>query len=237
MSRKFIVLDTEGVPTTKHPDNQAHPETSLFYDLGFIVADRDGKIYEEQSFINSDVFFQDELMNSAYYAKKIPQYYVGMNTEWKIASTKKIWIAFKDAIHKYDVRDIWAYNVRYDMTVCNNTMHTASNGFSSWFKPFKCTYRDIWDYAGSTICNTRKYVKWCKDHGFLSATGHPQTSADVVAKYVYGEMDFNERHTALDDCHCELDILLAGLKRKQKARKSMGQGWRDASKLAKEILT
>lgn len=240
MGRKFIVLDTEGVDTVKHSDNQPHPETSLFYDFGFIVADREGNIYEEKSFINTDVFFKyddkgNRIMDSAYYANKLPQYYVGMGEEWDLANTKEIWVSFKDAILRYGVRDIWAYNVRYDMLICDSTLRHMSNGFSQWFKPFKCNYRDIWDYAGSTICNTKKYVKWCGEHGFISEKGNPRTNADTVAKYVYGELSFEERHTALDDCQCELDILLQCFKRHQKARKSMGQGWRDAANVCKEL--
>ena len=93
--------------------------------------------------------------------------------------------------------------------------------------------RDIWDYAGSTICNTSKYVKWCRDHGFVSKSGNPSTTADTVGKYLRGSLEYQECHTALSDAEDETAILLAAMKRHQKARHSMGQGWRDASKLAK----
>ena len=235
MSRNFIVLDTEAVSAVKHSGNNAHPETSLVYDFGFIVANREGEIVDRFSFINSDVFFQSDLMQSAYYAKKLPQYFEGMGQEWEVANTLTIYRTLANACKTYNVKDIWAYNVRYDMTALNNTVRTFSNGFRSFFAPHKTNYRDIWDYAGSTICNTAKFVKWCDANGFVTPTGNPSTSADTVAKYVSGDLTFNEHHTALSDCECELSILLAALKRKTKARHSKGQGWRDAAKKAKQI--
>ena len=235
MSRNFIVLDTEAVSTVKHSDNNAHPETSLVYDCGFIVANREGEILDRFSFINSDVFFNAPLMDTAYYADKLPQYFEGMGYEWEVANTLTIFRTLADVCKKYNVKDIWAYNVKYDMTALNNTIRTFSNGFRSFFAPYKTEYRDIWDYAGSTICKTAKYVKWCDKHGFVTKTGNPSTSADTVAKYVSGDMAFKERHTALSDCECELAILLAALKRKAKARHSKGQGWRDAATIAKTI--
>lgn len=233
MSRNFIVLDTEGVDTVKYGDGQPHPETGLFYDFGFIVANREGDILHEASFVNTDVFFQEGLMNSAYYANKLPQYREGLGTLWTPANTSTIWHTFKEVCGDYNVRDIWAYNVRYDMTICNATIREQSNGFVKYFAPYKSRYRDIWDYAGSTICNTQRYVEWCKANDFVSAKGNPSTSADTVGKYIYDDMDFVEQHTALSDCHVELDILLAAFRRHQKARHSKGQGWRDASAIAK----
>ncbi len=230
-SRNFIVLDTEGVNTGKPGKNLG--ANALFYDFGFIVANREGEVMDKFSFVNMDVFSNNDLMSTAYYYEKLAQYHDGMGLEWVPASTLEIWNTFCKAVSDYRVRDIWAYNVNYDHASVNNTINTFSNGFRRFFAPYGCKYRDIWDYAGSTICNTKKYVVWCMEHGFMSPSGNPSTSADTVGKYLRGSLEYEERHTALSDCEDELKILMAAFKRKQKASHSSGRGWIDASKKAK----
>lgn len=236
MSRNYIVLDTEGVDTVKHNDGRVYAETSLFYDLGFIVVD--GKTHEiiaRYSFINSDVFFKSDLMTSAYYAEKLPRYYEGMNSIWTIADTLTIWETFKNACKQFNVKKVWAFNCQYDKKCANNTIKTFSNGFCKYFLPYGVEWCDIWDYAGSTICNTKKYVKWCIEHLFLSEKGNPRTNAETVYRYLIADNSFIEDHTALSDCEIELSILRKAKARKQKARHSKGQGWRDAAKILKNL--
>lgn len=234
MGRNFIVLDTEGVNVGK-PNSRNLGENAKFYDFGFVVADRDGEVLDKFSFVNTDVFNDYALMKSAYYAEKLPQYHAGIGESWIPASTNEIWHVFCKACVDYKVRDIWAYNAKYDKSCTNFTIEQASNGFRRFFAPYGTVWRDIWDYAGSTVCNTSKYVKWCRDNGFISPNGNPSTTADTLGKYLRKTMDYQECHTALSDAEDELAILLAAMKRHQKARHSMGQGWRDASKLAKQI--
>lgn len=236
MSRNFIVLDTEGVNVGKpNPNNLG--DNAKFYDFGFIVANREGEILDKFSFVNTDVFNDFGLMSSAYYADKLPQYHEGIGDLWIPASTREIWDVFCKTAIQYDVRDVWAYNAQYDKSCTNFTIKCASNGFRRFFAPYGCKWRDIWDYAGSTICNTSKYVKWCRDNGFISKSGNPSTTADTVGKYLRGTLDYQECHTALSDAEDETMILLAAMKRHQKARHSMGQGWRDSSKIAKQLRT
>lgn len=234
MSRKFIVLDTEGVNDGK-PNANNLGANALVYDVGLIVADRDGQVFDKFSIVNTDVFYQDSLMKSAYYHEKIPQYIEGIGENWEPMSWLQIVNLMRNLVMDYQVEDIWAYNVLYDQSATNYTTAKASNGFKRFFAPYGTRYRDVWDYAGSTICNTQKYVAWCIENGFVSASGNPSTSADTVGKYLRGSLEYQERHTALSDAEDELRILLAAFKRKQKARQSKGQGWRDASKIAKEL--
>ena len=118
MARNYIVLDTEGVDTQKRTDGQPNPSSGLFYDMGYLVIDGEtGETIEARSFINSDVFFNLALMRSAYYAEKRPQYLDGMGTDWEVASTLTIYRTLKEDIKAYEVRDIWAYNARYDMAI------------------------------------------------------------------------------------------------------------------------
>lgn len=232
--RKFIVLDTEGVNDGKPSANNLGAN-ALVYDVGLVVADRQGNIYDRFSIVNTDVFYQNSLMESAYYHKKIPQYIEGIGENWEPMSWLQIVNLMRDLVMDYQVRDIWAYNVSYDRAATNYTTAKASNGFRRFFAPYGTRYRDVWDYAGSTLCATKKYVEWCIENGFVSASGNPSTSANTVGKYLRGSLYYEEQHTALSDAEDELYILLAAMKRKQKTRDSCGQGWRDAAKIAKEL--
>ena len=236
MARNYIVLDTEAVSTVKHADGKAHPETSLFYDFGFIVVD--GNTHEtivDYSFINSDVFFRNGLMDSAYYAEKLPRYYAGMGKYWEVENTFTIWQTFINACKRYNVRKVWAFNAAYDKRATNNTIQTFSNGFISEFIPEGVKWADIWDYAGSTLCKTRKYVDWCIRNDYITSKGNPMTCAEVVYQYLINDNSFIEAHTALKDAEIEAVILRKCKLRKQRARHSIGQGWRDAAKIAKSI--
>ena len=69
-----MILDCETCPCDKD-FNGVSPFNMLVYDLGWVVADKRGKIYRTRSFVNKDIFLgEKDLMQSAYYAEKIPQY-------------------------------------------------------------------------------------------------------------------------------------------------------------------
>ena len=66
MEKRYIVLDTE---TTNSLDDP------IAYDIGFAVIDEYGTVYETHSYVIADVFLDKDLMASAYFADKIPQYW------------------------------------------------------------------------------------------------------------------------------------------------------------------
>ena len=247
MARNYIVLDTETAPTFRHCDGQPHPETSLVYDVGWVVVDgNSGEFLETRSFLNTDVFFT-QFMNSAYYAEKLPNYWDIIRdnvsefdaSNWYFDTFLNIFNQFKEDVREYEVRDIWAYNAKFDKTVLNHTIETLSNGYVRFFAPYgvkntKVHWRDVWDYA-SCITGSEKFVKWAMAHEKLTASGNPKTSAECVYQYLTGDDGFVEEHTALSDAMIEAYILRKAKKRHKKTRHSMGQGWRDAAKTAKTM--
>ena len=51
------------------------------YDLGFAVHDKQGNIYETYSLVIADVYCNEkEIMQSAYYSRKLPQYEEDLKT-------------------------------------------------------------------------------------------------------------------------------------------------------------
>ena len=49
---------------------------SIVYDIGWVITDKQGRIYETRSFLIYEVFVaMKDVMSSAYYAEKIPMYW------------------------------------------------------------------------------------------------------------------------------------------------------------------
>ena len=89
----FMVLDVETANST---------DDALVYDLGYAIVDRNGEVYEADSFIVSDIFFDEaEMMNSAYYASKIPQYFKGIEEKaFKVRRFYQVRHTIKEALEK-----------------------------------------------------------------------------------------------------------------------------------------
>ena len=225
----IIILDTEGTNKIK-PVSGNIAETALVYDIGWIVADKKtGEVLDKYSFVNTDIFYRDNLMRNAYYVGKLPQYHEGLGEEWTPLSFLSIKKIFANVCRDYNVKQIWAYNARYDRTALNNTCAELSNGFVEFFTPYDIKWCDIWDYAGKTLCSTSKFIKWVIANDYVTAKGNPQTSAEVVYRYLTQNKEFVENHTALEDCEIEHAILRACLKRSGAQPKTMGNGWRYAA--------
>ena len=73
--KKYIlVIDTETANGFMGENGKLDLSNSLVYDIGYKVIDKKGKTYEENSFVIYDIFFNKEMMQSAYYKQKIPRY-------------------------------------------------------------------------------------------------------------------------------------------------------------------
>ena len=62
----IMMIDTE---TTNDID------CPIVYDVGYQVFTLDGELFCERSFVNADVFLDKELMASAYFVDKVPNYW------------------------------------------------------------------------------------------------------------------------------------------------------------------
>ena len=113
MSKKYyLVLDTETCNTIEQP---------LPYDIGWCVCDRYGNIYQERSFVVADTFLDmKDVMKSAYYAEKIPQYWEDIkNGTREIKSMWNIRKLMLDDIKVYKIKEIGAYNMGFDKRALN----------------------------------------------------------------------------------------------------------------------
>jgi hypothetical protein len=229
--RYVAIVDTE---TTSLNRAAKAFSTCLVYDFGYVISDTKGNIVVKRSFINDDVFSNPSLMETAYYAEKLPMYHENKGNEWIHSTTLEMWNIFNNDIKEYGVKagDVFAYNAGFDMRALNFTINHFSNGFVKEFIPCNM-WRDIWVIAGKAITATNKYVNFCIDNGLLSEKKNPSTSAETVFKYLTGNIEFAERHTALNDSEIEHFILMNCFKRHAAMPATLGQGWVYAARIKK----
>ena len=201
-TEKFIVLDVETANDTVD---------ALTYDIGFIVADRHGNIYESHSFCVYDIYRgKRELMQSAYYAHKLPLYEEGLkNGEYKLArfSTVKniIWKLMAD----YNITKVFAYNCHFDRNARTKTQIWLTKSKYRWFFPYETEFCDIWNFACSTICQQKGYKDFCELNGYISNRGNNyRSSAETVYQFITNQPTFEELHQGLADVYIEYEILL-----------------------------
>ena len=232
----YLVVDVE----TANSTNQA-----LTYDIGFSVCDKKGNVYESKSFAISDIFFDEkkiynnyELMDSAYYANKLPQYYEGMRSgAWKVVS---LFVA-RQEIHRlmaeYNINVVCAYNCNFDKNALNTTLRYISKSKIRWFFPYGTEFYCIWNMACQTICKQKGYLRFCLKNGLYSESGNMKTSAETVWAYMTQNPNFEEKHTGLEDVKIEVQIFAKCIAQHKKMDKGINRlCWRIPQADFKEML-
>lgn len=200
-----LVIDTETANTIEQP---------MPYDVGYAIVDTEtGEILTEKSFVVAEIFLDKELMSNAYFAEKVPQYWEGIKNGTRVMKSvcnirKQIFADMK----KYHVSKVGAYNMGFDNRATKNDIRYISGSMIRWFFPYGTELFCIWNMACTSILNTKKYVKFALDNGFVSACGNVQTSAEIAYRYLTNQVDFVESHTGLEDVKIEVAIMLAVLR-------------------------
>lgn len=234
-TEKFIVLDIE--TANDIPDTFA-------YDVGFVVADRKGTIYEEESYVIKDVFIRErELMQTCYYANKLPLYEERIaNGNAKVVSLFTVRRKIAHYIAKYNIKKVYAYNANFDRNGLNTTMRYLTKSKYRWFFPYGVEICCIWHMACQTICNRMDYCLFCAKNGYYSPRGNMTTNAETVYKYLTKNADFEEEHTGLADVRIELEILCKCLTYHEKINRNINRGCfhipqKKFKKVCKKVLT
>ena len=204
-----IVLDTETANTITN-EHGLDMSNVLFYDLGFQLVDSHGRTYGKKfSFVNSDIFtHEEELMQSAYYAKKIPQYRADLASGKRIlANTYEIRKALVDLINKYDCKFVCAHNARFDYNSLNNTQRWTTKSRFRYFLPYGLEWWDTLKMARSVMGKMPTYQRFCAENGYTTKTGKPRFTAEICYRFITKDNTFVESHTGLEDVEIETEIL------------------------------
>ena len=204
-----ICLDTETANTIDN-DGELDMTNVLFYDLGFQVVDSHGRTYGKKfSFVNSDIFLHEkELMKSAYYAKKIPQYWKDI---WagkrKVATTAEIRKVLCDVVAEYNCKFVCAHNAMFDSRALNNTQRWVTKSKFRYFLPYGLEWWDTLKMARSVMGKMPTYRKFCEENGYLTKRGQLRFTAEICYRFITKDNTFEESHTGLEDVEIETEIL------------------------------
>lgn len=211
-----IILDTETA------GNVNCRKTLRVYDLGYQIVDSDFNVLATRSFVVRDTFFNKELMNTAYYAEKVPAYWGDIKAGTrKIKAASTVYNQFHEDCKEYGIKQVWAYNAAFDRSALDTMTRVYSNQFIKSFLPKGVQWCDIWACATDIICNKRPYFDFCLANGYVSESRNVKTSAEIVYQFLTNNPAFVESHTALEDVKIETAILQACLRAKKKMNKDI----------------
>lgn len=217
-----IVIDTETCPIDKNFEGVA-PENMWVYDIGWQVVDKHGNVYERASYINKDIFYGErELMNSAYYAWKIPNYEKQIaNGERIVASFYEIRKALVEVMKEYEITEVYAHNMRFDLGTLNTTERWLTKSKYRYFFPYGTEICDTLKMARDVLGKMPTYKKFCVENDFCTAKGQPRYTAEIIYRYITKDLDFVESHTALEDVEIETEILAYCYRQHKKMRRKL----------------
>lgn len=197
----YCTLDTETVGGAANPKG--------FYHLGGLIHDRKGKVYGCFNYLIADMLNKIQFDN---YAKPNMARYEAMlaNGNATLIDTEDHAIEMVEALLTYfKVNHIMAYNSSYDFckTKCANLLAGR-------------TFIDLWLMALQTICQQKRYSKFCADYGLFTKRGVCRTTAEAVYAFLTDTPAFQEEHTALEDSKIEKYIFEQCVKTHKKYTKN-----------------
>lgn len=218
-----LVLDTETANTLVNEDGRMDMSSVLMYDCGWSVVDTKGNVYLERSYVNRDIFvYERELMQSAYYAWKIPRYVEDLRNGNRImANTYEIRQQMLADMELYHIHEVVAHNARFDYNALNGIQRwTTKSRFRYWF-PYGTEVWDTMKMARDVIYKMPTYRRFCEEHGLLTANGRLSTTAENLYRFITKNPDFVESHTGLEDVQIEREIMFYCFRQHKKMRKGL----------------
>ena len=192
---KICVFDTETTSLEK----------PFCYNVGFILIDTESReVLCREEYCIEQIWHNAELFSSAYYADKRPIYVNRMRAK-KIRLEKWGYVTQRMArlFKTYDIECAFAYNSSFDEKVFEYNC--------DWFKtinPFdNIPILDIRGYVHHFIAFKPKFKEWCDEQEAYTESGNYSTTAETLFRYITGNLNFDEEHTALADSEIEMFIL------------------------------
>lgn len=203
---KVIMLDTETTNDIECP---------ICYDIGFSILDLDnGEVIERHSYVVADVFCDKELMSSAYFIDKVPQYWADIkNGTRMLRRWATIRAIIKDVMTQYEVDTVVAHNARFDYTSTATTQRYLTSSKWRYFFPYGTKFLCTLKMAKQVFGKDNEYIAFCEEHEFLTTYKKPKLTAEVIYRYLTNDIEFVESHTGLEDVEIETVILLECIKR------------------------
>ena len=222
----LLCLDTETANTISemvNGKNRLNMDNVLFYDLGGKVIDTKGRVYETFSFVNADIYLREkELMNSSYYAHKLPQYEQGLRDGSRIMrTTLGIKSYIKALCDAYGIKTAVAQNARFDKNALDTTLRYVTKSKYRYFLPYGVDWWDTMKMARSVMHKMPTYRKFCEANGYITKSGQLSATAENLYRFIIKDTTFEESHTGLEDVEIEIQIMLYCFRQHKPMRKKL----------------
>lgn len=186
----------------------------ICYDFGFSVIDEKGKVYEQGSYVVADVFLDESLMLSAYFADKIPQYWEDIKSGKRLL---RRWHTIKnivwDVMAQYGITCVVAHNARFDYHSTATTQRYLTCSKWRYFFPYGTQFLDTLKMARSVFSKDETFVAFCEKNDYLTTYKKPRYTAEILYRFLTNNIEFEESHTGLEDVEIETEIFLECLRR------------------------
>lgn len=193
-------------------DDKLDLSQSIVYDIGWAICDKKGRIYKTRSFLIYEVFVaMKDVMESAYYAEKIPMYWEQVTSgQRRLVRFQTMYNIFWEDIKEYGVSAIFAHNARFDHKALTNTIRWITKSKKRFFFPRNIEIWDTLKMARQTIGKQKSYKRWCIRNEYMTNHKKPQVrlTAEILYRYITGNNDFIESHTGLEDVIIETKIMV-----------------------------
>jgi hypothetical protein len=203
---RILLLDTEAKKLEKG---------FLVYDLGFIICNKKGKIYEARSLLISDVLERRQLFKTTYYEQKLRIYrklYKDKAVEY--TTLEKALKILKNSFEFWGCSTLAGYNLAFDLTALQFSANQLGGQADLQEVLQKSRFLDVWLLSLLSLCQQKAFLRFTTTQNLLTEKGFPLTSAEVLQEYVTGNRDYH--HMALSDCYSTLPIMVKALRQNKK---------------------
>lgn len=195
-------------------DTETASLTGDVFDFGMVITNKKGEVLATYEAIVKEVYENLAKMKKAFYFSKVDSFY-RPNVRCGRMPVKSWGVICKEVntlMKRYSVDTIAAYNLAFDKRVIINT----GRSYGGYMALKGRKELDLWRVSCETLLQQKTYRKAATLNGWVSAAGNLQTSAEAAFRYAFGEWEFSESHTALDDAIIETRLMarLFGLKKK-----------------------
>lgn len=199
----FLMVDTETTNDLDFP---------IVYDVGLAVVDEKGKVYETHSFVVNEIFLDKKLMEIAYFSEKIPQYWEDIKKGTRVlTSFYNIKREVRKIFQKYEIKAVVAHNMSFDYRALNLTQRYITSSKYRYFFPYGTKFWDTYRMSYEVFFWDNDYREYCFTNRFRRPGRcefwQPKLTAEVLYRYISGDIEFQESHTGLEDVMIEKEIL------------------------------
>lgn len=200
---RIIVFDTETVGKT----------SQALLNVGYQILEVDVRnaratVLQKRNYLVGSLYKNEMLMiNDDFVGAKKYQLYQELVSRKQIVlhEIPYIFQIMEKDLKRYNVLFGYAFNCKFDMDKFQKTAETFNlpNPLST------IPVFDIWGYAYNHITNSENYKAWARNNNQYTATGrYLSGNVESITRYLLGNLDFVESHTALDDTEYEIAILV-----------------------------